>query len=61
MNDRNLCRCGSGNMRSAHYDARGIFLAFTCAACHADRMKEFRPDVLNDPNYWANEPIEADY
>ena len=28
--------------------------------CHNEKMKKYRPDVLTDSNYWADEPIEED-
>lgn len=54
------CPCGSGKPSCWAHDARGIPLARTCDDCHAKKMEEFRPDVLTDPNYWHDEPIEAD-
>lgn len=54
------CSCGSKLPRRENYDARGIFLTFTCDKCEAERLGMFRPDVLTDPNYWADEPIEED-
>jgi hypothetical protein len=54
------CLCGSGKPRSPQYDARGIFLTYTCEDCHARKMAEFRPDVLTDPSYWTDEPIDDD-
>jgi hypothetical protein len=54
------CSCGSGKPKSAQYDARGIFLTYTCEDCHDRKMAEFRPDVLTDPDYWTDEPIEDD-
>lgn len=41
-------------------DARGIFLPMTCDKCHNLVMGRYRPDVLTDPNYWADEDIEED-
>lgn len=55
-----LCPCGSGERRYPNYDARGIFLTFTCETCHQRKMSGFRPDVLTDPNYWTDEPVEED-
>jgi hypothetical protein len=46
--------------KSAQYDARGIFLTYTCEDCHARKMAGYRPDVLTDPAYWTDEPIEDD-
>lgn len=54
------CPCGSGKPRHANHDARGIFLTFTCETCHQRRMAGFRPDVLTDPSYWHDEPVEED-
>jgi len=55
-----LCSCGSGKPSSRQYDARGIFLTYTCEDCHNTRMAEFRPDVLTDPSYWTDEPVDED-
>lgn len=52
------CPCGSGKPSEWQYDARGIELCRTCDDCHADKMKHYRPDVLTDSGYWADEPIE---
>lgn len=54
------CPCGSGKLSYWQYDARGIELCRTCDDCHDKKMAGYRPDVLNDPNYWADEPIDAD-
>lgn len=54
------CPCGSGEPRHARYDARAIFLCFTCNSCHARRMRGFRADVLTDPSYPADEPVEEE-
>ena len=55
------CFCGSELDRREEYDARGIFLCFTCAECRDSKLSRYRPDVLTDPNYWADEQIEDDY
>lgn len=55
-----LCPCGSGEIREEHFDARGIFLCFACSKCEAEKLSGYRPEVLSDPNYAANEPIEED-
>jgi hypothetical protein len=39
----NTCSCGSGKPKSAQYDARGIFLTYTCEDCH-DRTPSYRPE-----------------
>lgn len=54
------CPCGSGLESDWQYDARGIELCRTCPKCHKEKMKKYRPDVLSDPNYWSDEPIEED-
>jgi hypothetical protein len=46
--------------KQAQYDARGIFLAYTCDACHDEQMSHYRQDVLTDPEYWHDEPIDED-
>jgi len=57
---RMLCPCGSQHYSSWQYDARGIALCRTCDKCHNDKMKRYRPDVLTDSNYWADEIIESE-
>ena len=42
------------------YDARGIPLCYVCDNCKRDKLARYRPDVLNDPNYWADEDIDGD-
>jgi hypothetical protein len=54
------CSCGSGKPRSPQFDARGIFLTYTCDDCHDAKMAGYRPDVLTDPSYWTDEPIDDD-
>ena len=56
----NPCSCGSGKLWSPQYDARGIFLTYTCEDCHDRKMAGYRPDVLTDPFYWTDEPIDDD-
>jgi len=54
------CPCGSGLSSEWQVDARGIELTRTCLKCHKEKMQRYRPDVLRDPNYWADEAIEED-
>lgn len=54
------CYCGSGKFHRPAYDARGIFLTFVCDKCEQEKLKEFDPDVLVNPNYQTDEPIDAD-
>jgi hypothetical protein len=60
MADRRPCPCGSGRDSYWQHDARGIPLARTCTKCHAEKMRHYRPDVLSDSNYWADEAIDDD-
>jgi hypothetical protein len=55
------CNCGSGLEKDAQYDARGVFLTYTCKECHKRKMEQYRPDVLSDANYWHDEAIDEDY
>ena len=54
------CTCGSGEYPHAEHDARGIFLCYTCSKCYDERMSGYRQDVLTDPDYWHDEPIDSD-
>jgi hypothetical protein len=54
------CPCGSNRDSWWEHDARGIPLARVCPKCKAEKLARYRPDVLNDPNYWADEAIEED-
>lgn len=54
------CPCGSGLDSWAEYDARGIYLARVCDRCREERLAIYRPEVLTDPGYEADEPIEED-
>jgi len=60
MSEPRACNCGSGKPRRALYDARGIFCAYVCNTCEADKRATYRDDVFNDPDYWHDEPIEED-
>jgi len=55
------CPCGSGLPSTWVKDSRGIPLKRTCDKCHIKMMKTYRPEVLTNPNYWADEPIEEDH
>ena len=41
-------------------DARGIPLCKVCDACRAERLNMYRPEVLWNPNYTADEDIEPE-
>ena len=52
------CACGSGLPREPQVDGYGIFLTFTCAACEAEKLAQFRPDIFE--HYHHDEPLEED-
>jgi hypothetical protein len=54
------CPCGSGKPSSWQFDARGIELCRTCDDCHDRKMAGFRPEVVSNPNYYADEAIDGD-
>lgn len=39
-------------------DARGIPLAKVCEKCVDQVLSQYRPDVLTNSNYWADEAID---
>jgi len=40
------------------YDARSMPLCLVCEVCKVVKLSAYRGDVLTDPNYHADEPIE---
>lgn len=54
------CPCGSGKPSWWAKDARGIELARICVDCQERKMARYRPEVLTNPSYHADEPIEAE-
>ena len=54
------CPCGSQKNSWWESDARGIPLARVCADCKEERLKKFKPSVLTDSKYQADEPIEPE-
>lgn len=54
--------CIGGHKSDAYwrYDAKGIPLAKVCKDCVAFKLSKFRPEVINDANYWADEVIDSD-
>jgi hypothetical protein len=59
MADR-LCPCGSGKQSWWEHDARGIPLCRVCDKCRKEKLSRYRPDVLTDPSYWTDEPVEEE-
>ena len=49
--------CDRGARRSL-YDARGIFCCYICPVCEDDKRARWRPEVLTDPAYEAEEAID---
>jgi len=56
-----LCYCGSGLDNHQLLDARGIFCGYVCEKCEAEKRSHYRPDIFEDGDYWADEPIDDDY
>ena len=54
------CPCGSTKNSWWESDARGIPLARVCVECKEKKLSKFRPEVLTNSNYYADEPIEAE-
>ena len=52
------CTCGSGREGRELYDARGIYCGITCSSCK--REDKYAPDIMNNPNYQVDEPIEEE-
>jgi hypothetical protein len=55
------CPCGSGLTPTMAYDARMIELGYVCPRCEARKLAGFRPEVLTDPDYDHEEPIDGDF
>ncbi len=55
-----LCSCGSGEYPDPVSDARGIYIGRMCDQCREQRLSGFRQDVLENPNYECDEPIEPE-
>ena len=55
-----VCPCGSGKASWWERDARGIPLCRVCPDCKKEKLAKFRPAVLANSNYWADEPIEEE-
>jgi hypothetical protein len=54
------CPCGSAEPSYIEYDARGIPLTRVCKACRRERLARYRPEVLTNPQYECDEPIEEE-
>lgn len=56
----NKCNCGSGLEAEELVDARGIFCCMVCSRCKKSQMAKYRPEIFENANYWADEPIDED-
>jgi len=54
------CPCGSGKESWWEYDARGIPLCRVCNKCLRKKLSSYRQEVLTNPQYEADEPIEPE-
>ena len=57
MSDK-LCLCGSGQSRQSLFDARGIFCCYVCEICKVSKASRYRIEVLEDPTYDHDEPLD---
>ena len=63
MNNIRKCRCGSGLPRFEIVDAAGIFCAFACDTCEAEKKAKFDPRIFTT-HYDADKrdvEFEGDY
>ena len=61
MPTKNPCIDGHKSDTYWKYDARGIPLAKICKVCAAWKLAKYRPEVLSNANYYADERIDSDY
>jgi len=52
--------CGRDVEAPQRLDARGIFLTYACDACWRNERRSYRPEVLTDPQYAADD-LGEDY
>lgn len=53
------CECVRDDIEE-RTDARGIYITKCCEKCWREVRKGYRSDVLNDPGYECDEPIEPE-
>ena len=61
VSSQDTCPCGSGELKEALHDARGIFCCYVCPKCEQTQRAKYRTDVLENSDYVANEEIEPEY
>jgi hypothetical protein len=54
-----VCGCGSGEVPYELKDGYGIYLTSACTRCEREKLKRFRPDIME--RYDTDEQIEGDY
>ena len=55
------CNCGSGHHSRWEYDAQGIPLCKVCPLCRAEKLAQYRPEILEGYTQLdVDEPIEPD-
>jgi hypothetical protein len=54
------CSCGSDLPRHEIRDARGIFCAYACDKCDAEKRARYRPEIFASAAYEADEAIEPE-
>jgi len=52
------CSCGSGEYAPARFDGHGIFLTYACDKCWPEKLRGYRPDILE--RYECDEPIDEE-
>ncbi len=59
-NSQTCPRCEKEVYAEARFDARGIYITRCCDECWAEVKKGYREDVLSNPNYECDEPIDEE-
>jgi len=52
------CGCGSGQDHFPLLDGHGCFLCYACDKCEPEKLKRYRPDIME--RYECDEPIEPE-
>lgn len=60
VNEPRPCICGSGHQSWWLHDARAIPVSRVCEACIEKKRAQYRPEIFTNPNYYTDEPVEAD-
>ena len=61
-NEKREPKCGNVHTKYDgswwEHDARGIPLARVCHECIGVKLKKYRPEVLRNSGYWADEEVD---